>query len=158
MNPENEEPENETTPGENLSPEIADAELIAEAELVEVPYGAQTGSPQEVVYSPSLPPRPTKASSNATLDTPLELKNIKAKGGAVGAVVLGLLAIFGSFLTAWSAVNAVIGFLMGMWGLSSPKRKLAMIGVALCTLGAIFSLVDVSQIWAWADSSGESEF
>lgn len=164
MNSENQESDNglaagevDTTTNQDSGPEIVQAELVAEAELVADPAVEQP----EVVYSPRVVPPASslsKGTSGSSLDTPLQLKNINAKGGAVGAVVLGLLAVFGSFVSGWSAINALIGFCMGMWGLSSPKRKLALIGVALCGLGAFLSMVDVSQIWVWMESSGDSEF
>jgi len=86
------------------------------------------------------------------------LENIQAKGGAVGAIVLGTLAIAGSFLTGYSAINAVIGFLMGLWGLSSPKPKLALIGLVLCIVGGFLSVLDVSSALAWLNSPEPAEF
>lgn len=77
------------------------------------------------------------------------LENIAAKGGAVGSFVLGVLAVIGSFVTSYSIINAVLGLLLGLWGLSSRSRRLAVIGLALSMLGMIFSAVQITDIIQW---------
>ena len=66
---------------------------------------------------------------------PPQFQNVAAKGGAVGALVLGCLAVFGAFVTQWSLFNAIIGVLLGMWGLSSNMSRTAVVGMILCVIG-----------------------
>lgn len=85
----------------------------------------------------------TRVSQPATLGPRLE--NLAAKGGAVAAIVLGVLAVVGSFATSWSIVNALMGLAAGAWGLRSQHRKIAMVGILLCLIGAFFSAVEISD-------------
>jgi hypothetical protein len=57
-----------------------------------------------------------------------------AMGGTVASLVLG---VFSALLAlAWppAAVIAVLGLVMGIWGLYSPRRNLALVGMLLCCL------------------------
>lgn len=71
---------------------------------------------------------------------PIQFQNVAAKGGAVAAVTLGLLTIFGAFITQWSIFNAAIGLALGVWGLSSPLKRTAWIGLTLCLAGLLMCL------------------
>ena len=66
---------------------------------------------------------------------PPQFQNVAAKGGAVGALVLGCLAVFGAFFTQWSLFNAVVGLMLGLWGLSSNMSRTAIVGIVLCGIG-----------------------
>ena len=66
---------------------------------------------------------------------PPQFQNVAAKGGAVGALVLGCLAVFGAFFTQWSPFNAVVGLMLGLWGLSSNMSRTAIVGIVLCGIG-----------------------
>jgi hypothetical protein len=59
---------------------------------------------------------------------------IMAMGGTVTSLALGLFAVFLSLLWAPAAIIAVLGLIMGVWGLYSPRRNLALIGMLLCCL------------------------
>jgi hypothetical protein len=62
-------------------------------------------------------------------------KSLMAMGGTVGSLVL---AIFSLALAAFrfeAALIAGIGLVMGIWGLYSPRRGLALIAMLLCWLG-----------------------
>lgn len=76
----------------------------------------------------------------------IELENVAANGGAVAAVVLGVWALLGSFLTPWSGISAVFGMVLGIWGISSPKRKMSYVGIAICLVAMIFCSVEISHI------------
>jgi hypothetical protein len=59
---------------------------------------------------------------------------LMAMGGTVTSLVLGLLATLLAFFWPPAAIIAVIGLGMGIWGLSSPRRNLALVGMLLCCL------------------------
>ncbi len=67
----------------------------------------------------------------------LARESIASVGGAVGSIVLGTLAIFGALISSLAIINAVLGFILAVWGMSSPRKKLAGIGMGLCALGLI---------------------
>lgn len=73
-------------------------------------------------------------------------ENLAAKGGAVGALVLGIWCLAGSFITNWSVINGLLGLMMGFWGLTSRHKKMAWIGIAFCMIGILLCLVQVSEI------------
>lgn len=105
------------------------AEVVEEAEVVEASeavarYAESTEAAKDFqpLVSHQLPP---------------QFQNVAAKGGAVGALVLGCLAVFGAFVTQWSLFNAIVGLMLGMWGLSSNISRTAIVGIVLCGIGLI---------------------
>lgn len=70
---------------------------------------------------------------------PEDMDNVAAVGGAVSSLVLGIWSIVGSFVTSLSVINAVLGLILGAWGLSSNKHRIAGIGICLCLAGIVFS-------------------
>jgi hypothetical protein len=76
-----------------------------------------------------------------------------AMGGTVGSLVLGALAAFFGLLWPPAALIAVIGLAMGIWGLSSPKRNLALVGMLLCCLAiGIGAFGGARAIWLYVES------
>jgi len=120
----------------------ADPEIVA-SEIVEVET-----EPTQVVY-PDDPQSGTIGVFNASMYAPPALasnfENLAAKGGAVGALVLGIWCLAGSFITNWSIINGLLGLSMGFWGLTSRHKKMAWIGIVLCLAGIMLSLVQVSE-------------
>jgi hypothetical protein len=72
-----------------------------------------------------LPPRPrvTKAPTN-----------IAAEGGAYAALLLGLFGLLLSWSLFYGALVALVGLLAGIWGIYSPRRNVALIGMLLCAV------------------------
>jgi hypothetical protein len=77
------------------------------------------------------------AGNSETGDWGLPQANFAATGGAVAALALGLWSGLTCWLTPWTAVNAVLGLAMGIWGLKSPRKRIAVGGIGL-NLIAIF--------------------
>lgn len=59
-------------------------------------------------------------------------RHLASIGGSIAALVLGILSLIACFYTAGAVVTAVIGLLMGIWGLYSTRRGPAIIGILLC--------------------------
>jgi hypothetical protein len=57
-----------------------------------------------------------------------------AMGGTVTSLVLGIFSATLAFFWPPAAIVAVLGLAMGLWGLSSPRRNLALVGMLLCCL------------------------
>ncbi len=74
------------------------------------------------------------------------MDNMAANGGAIGALVLGIWVIAGSFITSWSLINGLLGLIMGFWGLTSRKQRIAWIGIALCLVGIFMCLIEVNHV------------
>jgi hypothetical protein len=71
---------------------------------------------------------------------PPPIPNVAAIGGAVASCLLGTLALVGVLLTPFSIVNGVLAIPLGLWGLNSPKRRLALIGIGLGTAGIVVNI------------------
>lgn len=118
--------------------------------------GAAAGEPLEaIVLDPSQPvaelgprgaavvPVPVPrviVSRRATTAERIEARRLSmiAMGGTVASVVLG---VFTALLAAvWppAAIVAVLGLIMGIWGLYSPRRNWALVGMLLCCLAIGF--------------------
>ena len=122
--------------------------------------GSESPIDAEVVHAPDRPEIPEAAIVEASLVTaptaqlkqvsppPLaaSLDNIAANGGAVGALVLGIWSFFGAFITNWSIINGILGVLLGLWGLTSRRRKMALIGILLCLISIFLSLIQVGEL------------
>lgn len=137
-----------STLSESEFAEIVEAQLASDlqpdmltATLIENATTAQLESQQ------SQPPGPSFGKpSTAVPSIPANMDNIAANGGAVGAMVLGSWALVGSFITSWSVVNALLGLMLGLWGLSSRKRRWAVVGMVLCAVSVFFTVIQVSTL------------
>ncbi len=79
-------------------------------------------------------------------DMPADFQNLAAVGGSVGAVILGIWSIVGSIITPFSSINGLVGILMGIWGLQSSRKKMAITGIVLCGIGQIFCFLQLNDI------------
>lgn len=61
-------------------------------------------------------------------------RHVASAGGSIAALVLGILSLIASFYTVGAVVTALIGLLMGIWGLYSTRRGPAIIGILLCCI------------------------
>jgi hypothetical protein len=66
-------------------------------------------------------------------------RNPAAAGAAIASLFLGSVAVATSFLTPLAAVPAVFGVPLGIWGLTSTRRAMALSGILLCCIGIAFS-------------------
>ncbi len=140
--------ESEIVESEIVESEIVESEIV-ESEIVESGFVGSQPDSRKVFYpdatnviavggmSPSMYAPPALAHN---------FENLAAKGGAVGALVLGVWCFAGSFVTNWSIINGLLGLAMGFWGLTSKHKKMAWIGIALCLIGMFLSLVQVSEL------------
>jgi len=84
-------------------------------------------------------------------ESKLATESISSIGGAVASVILGVLALLGALVTSFSAINAVLGFFLGLWGLQSPRKRLAGAGIVLCIFGFIVPIavgsVTLRDLW-----------
>ena len=134
----------------NRPPETAGPEITAVFE-------SQKETPPDEIITADLAVSRESAQFLAPPPVPRSLQNISANGGAVGAMVLGFWCLLGSLLTNWSLINGFLGLVLGLWGLSSQKKKTAWLGITLCVIGILMSTVQVSEmVNAWMNSVDES--
>lgn len=125
--------------------EAAGAEAAIEATVLEdEPAGEESKAESVAVAAPvvaavvPLPPpmNPLVATRQPSLVRPVKkAPNIAALGGTVGALVLGVFAAVLGLFRYEAAIVALIGLMMGIWGLYSPRRGWALVGMLLCCLG-----------------------
>jgi hypothetical protein len=115
--------------GQQAESNAADARVAGENPFA--PQGSIFAKPIAVaVASVFIAPRP--ATSAAAVDA--RRHGIMAMGGTVTSLALGAFAIFLSLLWSPAAIIAVLGLVMGVWGLYSPRRNMALLGMLLCCL------------------------
>jgi hypothetical protein len=127
----------EAPPNESSDAPIR-AELATAEPNAENARPLRTGSP----FSPLATPAPVTAAPLPLTQLPAssyrrkvpQRPNIVAVGGAVGSISLGLFALVLSPFRAEAAIVALIGMAMGIWGLYSPRRAWALVGLLICCL------------------------
>lgn len=93
----------------------------------------RAGSP----FHASVPPRPTATRGGSR---PARRRgNPAAVGGAIASLFLGVVSSTCGFLTPMAMIAALVGIPMGIWGLTSPRRKSSLAGILLCCLGIAVS-------------------
>ncbi len=104
--------------------------------------------PQVAIVEAALvgPPPASFRRFSETPKIPTKLDNIAANGGAVGATVLGVWSLIGVFITSWSIITSVLGLLLGFWGLTSGRRRLAIFGIVMCLASILLGLIQVGEI------------
>lgn len=90
--------------------------------------------PQPPMATVLVKSRPASRISTAERVEALRQSNM-AMGGTVGALVLGGFALVLSLFRFEAAIIAVMGLVMGIWGLYSPRRNWALAAMLLCCLG-----------------------
>ena len=116
-----------------------------QAALRAEPAGGNRGALQDDaddVVVATLVQRPTLSDSNGAparmpgpRSRPLNLRRLSAaQGGAIAALMLGLMSVIASFYTVLAAIPAALGLALGVWGLFSPRRGPAILGLLLCCL------------------------
>lgn len=102
------------------------ADFETTGHVTEAPIGhgqTEATGPQSLYLPNSGPPRHRLAQS--------------AIGGAMGSVVLGLIGLVGSFFSVASLVVSAAGFGLGLWGLVSEKKALAIVGLVICVVAIL---------------------
>jgi hypothetical protein len=110
-----------------------------------VPAGSPFG-PGGPTTLPSATPRISSSRVASTAEL-IEARRagLMAMGGTVTSLVLG---VFSAILAAFwppAAIVAVLGLIMGIWGLSSPRRNLALVGMLLCCLAIGFGTFGMAR-------------
>lgn len=109
------------TGGQALEARIVDD---AAQTAVVAPPQATTPLPPHPLATPA-PPRPSVSRAPT---------NVAAEGGAYAALVLGLFGLVLSWSLFYGALVAFVGLLAGIWGIYSPRRNVALVGMLLCAV------------------------
>jgi hypothetical protein len=73
--------------------------------------------------------------------TPSQPVAVDRKGVAIAAFVIGILNLCGWILPVCGIPLAIIGGILGVLGLQSSQRTLAIVGIVLCALTLIGSII-----------------
>lgn len=86
-------------------------------------------------------PRPAVATvpGRKRIQRPEYPQNVFAENCAISSVVVGVVTSLSSLFSVWVLIPAMIGVFLGLNGLSSSRRKTAMVGIGLCCL--VFAFV-----------------
>ncbi len=123
------------------------AEVVAAAAVASLPAGqavearvldnSLSGAPTAILVA--LPAAPLPSHPLATPPAPRPgvsraPTNVAAEGGAYAALALGLFGLVLSWSLFYGALVALVGLLAGIWGIYSPRRNVALIGMLLCAV------------------------
>jgi hypothetical protein len=111
--------------------------------LPSAPIAALPAKPQAVPVAMPRYVQPRRASTAEMIDA--QRNSIMAMGGTVASLVLGVFAAGLSIFWPPAAVIAVLGLVMGIWGLYSPRRNLALAGMLLCCLAIGFGAYGMAR-------------
>jgi hypothetical protein len=100
-------------------------------------------SPFAAIVAPAKPPlpapyaippyvRPRRPSTAELIDA--RRASMMAMGGTVASIFLGIFAAALAVFWPVAAAIALLGLVMGIWGLYSPRRGWALVGMLLCCL------------------------
>lgn len=79
--------------------------------------------------------------------------SLTAMGGTIGSLVLGVFALVLALFRFEAALIALLGLILGIWGLYSPKRALALVAMLLCCLAiGLGSYTGVNQLYVYYKS------
>jgi len=78
-------------------------------------------------------------------------------GKAIASLVLGILGIFGWCIPIVGLPMAIVGLILGVKDLDSPKRGIAIAGIVLCGIGVVLSIVN-GAIGAYLAVTGRHPF
>ncbi|MCA9164050.1 MAG: hypothetical protein KDA62_13770 [Planctomycetales bacterium] len=89
-----------------------------------------------------------------------------AQGGAIAAFVVGWLAFGFSFFTIAALIVSLLGLALGIWGLYSDRRGMALIGIFLCCIaiaiagfrGAVDLYIMLYQVNPLDEAGGALDF
>jgi hypothetical protein len=106
--------------------------------------------------TPAIPRSIPRSVVNASDIVEARRKSAMAMGGTVAAIVLGLFAIVIAPFRFEAAFIALIGVIMGIWGLYSPRRNWALAAMLLCCLAVgLGAFTGARQILLWLESQRE---
>jgi len=88
-----------------------------------------------VAPPPPMPPHPLATPRPPQPRVVSRPTNIAAEGGAYAALALGLFGLLLSWSLFYGALVAFVGLLAGIWGIYSPRRNVALVGMLLCAVG-----------------------
>jgi hypothetical protein len=79
-------------------------------------------------------PKPIAAAPSTAKLVEARRQSLVAMGGTVGALAIGVFALILAPFRFEAAIVGLIGLGLGLWGLHSPKRNWALVGLLLCCL------------------------
>jgi hypothetical protein len=126
-------PETDGRPPVRAEMLLADGEPLAAVVLDKLPPGVDAVPVAAIVPPRAIFVAPARRPTTAEM-IDARRAGMMAVGGAVSSLVLGGLGICLAGLWPPAAIIAVLGLAMGIWGLSSPRRNWALLGMLLCCL------------------------
>lgn len=85
---------------------------------------------------------PQPETKDTLMDTLLLIKKQKEEKKAKSALILGIASLFAWFLPIFGYPVAIIGLIMGVAGLKTEKKSSAVVGIVLCVVGLIATIIN----------------
>jgi len=107
---------------------------VAAPVAVAAPPAAGFPLPPPVAPTVQFIPKPMKPPPSTSQMIEARRHGLMAMGGTVGALAIGVFALILAPFRFEAAIVGLIGLGLGLWGLHSPKRNWALVGLLLCCL------------------------
>ncbi len=83
-----------------------------------------------------------------------QYKVVEGSRKSVFSLILGILGLFGWFLPVLGFPITIVGLILGIKGMKTFKRKMAIVGIILCSVGLSFSIANAA-IGAYMAATGQ---
>jgi hypothetical protein len=126
--------------GEPLEAIVLDDAPAAAPGAASQPAAVAVAAPPAPSFPPPLAPavqfipRPIVPPPSTAQIVEARRKSLVAMGGTVGGIVVGVFALAIAPFRFEAAIVGLIGIGLGVWGLHSPKRNWAFVGLLICCL------------------------
>ena len=136
---------------------VLDAEVIEDAKADQLAAAAPVAvadqiQPMPITVIPAYPPIAARVITPPRLSTAdlieAQRASLTAMGGTAAAFVLGVFALGIGLFGFWGAPIALLGLIMGIWGLYSSRRGWALAAMLVCCLAiGLSSYIGARQLY-----------
>ena len=130
---------------------LAAVEAVVLDEDLPAGAGLAAGAPLPVAPTSPAAAQLRRLAATSTADL-IDAKrtSLTAMGGTIGSLVLGLFALMLALFRFEAALIALLGLVLGIWGLYSNKRGLALFAMLLCCLAiGLGSYTGAKQLYVY---------
>ncbi len=143
-----------TNVGDSASTAVATSDHDAATKQPVVRRGSPfASSPPHAAATTTVPPAKPQSYYGPPASYP---RHAAAIGGAIAALLLGVLSLLGAFyIPVGGLITSVVGLVMGVWGLYSERRGVAIAGLLLCCVAlAIAGFNGTIELYTWINGHG----
>lgn len=94
--------------------------------------------------------------TDASANVPTTNLTTVSNGKATTSLVLGIIGMLAWIIPLFGLPITVVGLILGIKGLPTVKHTRAVVGIVLCSIGLLFTIINAS-IGAYLGATGQNE-